>query len=455
MTRATHQLDPQSPAGEAAARLRDQMAALTKEYYNLAHARQPFRPGEDPVPVSGRVYDSDDLVALLDAMLAFWLTAGPYAEEFERSFARWVGTRKCKLVNSGSSANLAAVSALTSRHLGSEALKAGDEVITCATGFPTTVAPIIQNRLVPVFLDAQLPTYNVDVSLLEGALSPKTRAVVLAHALGNPFDVSSVMEFAHKHGLWVIEDACDAVGSLYEGRKVGTFGAAATVSFYPAHHMTMGEGGAVLINDLGLGRIVESLRDWGRDCWCGPGEENTCGKRFDWQLGDLPFGYDHKYVYSHLGYNFKATDMQAAIGLAQLAKLDHFVARRRDNFEYLLRSLNDLSDVFVLPQPTPRSTPSWFGFPITIRDEVPLARRELQAALNSHRIGSRLLFGGNLVRQPAFANVRYRTAGNLAVADIIMARSLWVGVYPGLGQPHLDYISHVLHEIVGRVRTTG
>jgi CDP-4-dehydro-6-deoxyglucose reductase, E1 len=347
-------------------------------------------------------------------------------------------------VNSGSSANLVALSALTSPKLGHRRLKPGDEVITVAAGFPTTVNPILQNRLVPVFLDVTLPTYEVDASQLEAARSEKTKAVMIAHTLGNVFDLDAVTEFTRKHNLWLVEDCCDALGSTYRGRKVGTFGDIATVSFYPAHHITMGEGGAVLTDKPALQVLIESFRDWGRDCWCEPGKDNTCGKRFDWQLGALPCGYDHKYTYSHIGYNLKATDMQAALGVSQIAKLPHFIARRKENFAYLRTALASLEEFLILPEATPLSDPSWFGFPIGVREEAPIKRDELTRALEANKIGTRLLFAGNLVRQPAYEGCEYRVIGDLPNTNFVMNSVFWIGVYPGLTKPMLDFIAQTM-----------
>ncbi|HHV55857.1 MAG TPA: lipopolysaccharide biosynthesis protein RfbH [Firmicutes bacterium] len=428
--------------------LRARILSLVREYYAARWPSQPFRPGIDPIPVSGKVFDAEELVYLVDAALDFWLTAGRFADEFEREFARFMGVRYVLLTNSGSSANLLAISALTSPLLGERRLCPGDEVITVAAGFPTTVNPIIQNRLVPVFVDIHIPTYNVDVTWLEEALSPRSRAIFLAHTLGNPFDLDAVKRFADKHGLWLIEDTCDAVGAEYGGRKVGTFGDLATVSFYPAHHITMGEGGAVLTNNPLLKRIVESFRDWGRDCWCPPGKSNTCGKRFDWQLGDLPYGYDHKYTYSHIGYNLKVTDLQAAVGVAQLRKLSEFIAKRRRNFAYLRAALEPLQDVFILPEPTRNSNPSWFGFPITIREGTGFSRNEMVRALEARNIATRLLFGGNLIRQPAYRGAEYRVVGPLVNTDRVMNHTFWLGVYPGLDKEQLDYVGNALSRAV-------
>ncbi len=376
----------------------------------------------------------------MDSCLDFWLTTGRFAEQFEREFARWFGVRECVLANSGSSANLLAVSALTSPKLGDRRLHAGDEVITLAAGFPTTVNPIIQNNLVPVFIDVTVPTYNVDVTQLEEAFSSRTRAVFFAHTLGNPFDLDAVTAFARRHDLWMIEDCCDAVGASYRGQKAGTFGDLATTSFYPAHHITMGEGGSVLMEKPLLKTLVESFRDWGRDCWCAPGKDNTCGKRFQWQLGDLPCGYDHKYTYSHIGYNLKMTDMQAAVGVAQLQKLPGFIEARRRNFSVLREGLRDLQEFFVLPEATPGSEPSWFGFPIAVRPEAPFTRNQVIHHLEERKIGTRLLFGGNLVRQPAYREAAYRIAAPLVNSDFVMDRVFWIGTYPGLTPEMIEYM---------------
>jgi CDP-6-deoxy-D-xylo-4-hexulose-3-dehydrase len=427
-----------------AQQLRSRILGLVAEYYEAEFAGSAFIPGETPVPVSGRVFDAEELRTLVDAALDFWLTTGRFAQQFEREFAAFVGVRDAVLVNSGSSANLLAVSALTSPKLGERRLSAGDEVITCAAGFPTTVNPIVQNGLVPVFVDIELPTYNVDVRALEAALSPRTRAIILAHTLGNPFDLDAVTDFARRHNLWLIEDCCDAVGSIYRGRRVGTFGDLATVSFYPAHHITMGEGGCVLTDRPLLKTLVESFRDWGRDCWCEPGKQNTCGKRFDWQLGGLPHGYDHKYIYSHVGYNLKATDLQAAVGVAQLTKLPGFIEMRRQNFQTLYNGLKPLEEFFVLPEATPGAEPSWFGFLIGVRPGAPFKRAELIRYLEGRKIATRTLFGGNLVRQPAYAEVPHRVIGDLANTDFTMERAFWIGVFPGITTPMLDYVVEAL-----------
>jgi len=430
--------------------LRAQIQKLTMEYYQEAFPVQRFVPGQSPTPVSGRVFDAEDVFAIVDSGLDFWLTAGRFAEQFEAKFAKFVGLRDARLVNSGSSANLVAVSLLTSPTLGERRLKPGDEVITVAAGFPTTVNPIIQNRLVPVFVDVKLGTYNLDESQLEAALSPRTKAIILAHTLGNPFNVAAVAAFANRHNLWLIEDCCDALGSTFGGRTVGTFGDIATFSFYPAHHITMGEGGCVATNRPQLTKLIECFRDWGRDCWCAPGKDNTCGKRFDWQLGTLPYGYDHKYTYSHIGYNLKVSDMQAAVGLSQLAKLPGFIQKRKDNFAYLKAGLEPLSEFLILPEQEPKADPSWFGFPIGVRQSAPFERDQLTRALEDARIGTRLLFSGNLLRQPAYANCELRTVGELPNTDFVMDRVFWVGVYPGLSQPMLDHIVSTIRDFVVR-----
>jgi CDP-6-deoxy-D-xylo-4-hexulose-3-dehydrase len=425
--------------------LREEISRLVGEYYQEAFKPQPFIPGKSSVPVSGRVFDQTEIQYLVDSGLDFWLTTGRFAAQFEKEFAAWWGIRHAILVNSGSSANLLALSALTSPQLEDRQLLPGDEVITVAAGFPTTVNPILQNLLVPVFLDVSIPTYNVDVQYLEQALSEKTRAVIFAHTLGNPFDVKQVAEFARRHNLWLIEDCCDAVGARFQGQMVGTFGDLATVSFYPAHHITMGEGGCVLTNSPKLKTLIESFRDWGRDCWCEPGQDNTCGKRFDWQLGDLPAGYDHKYTYSHIGYNLKLTDMQAAVGVAQLQKLPGFIAARQNNFNLILAGLEELRECLILPEATPGSTPSWFGFPIAVRPDATFKRDELVRFLHDHKIGTRLLFGGNLTRQPAFQKVKYRQVGSLTNSDFIMNHVFWIGVYPGLSEEMITYMIDCFH----------
>ena len=430
----------------AEADLRRQILDLVRRYHDVAFASVRFVAGETPVPVSGKVFDANELALLVDASLDFWLTTGRFAEQFEREFAAWVGARHAVLCNSGSSANLLAVTALTSGRLQGR-LKPGDEVVTVAAGFPTTVNPIIQNGMVPVFVDIELGTYDADVSRIAEAIGPRTRAVVLAHTLGNPFDVAAVTQLVREHDLWLVEDNCDALGSTYRGEVTGTFGDVSTVSFYPAHHITLGEGGCVLTRRGTLRKIIESFRDWGRDCWCAPGADNTCGRRFDWRLGELPYGYDHKYIYSHIGYNLKATDMQAAVGLAQLAKLDGFVAARRRNWQFLYDGLAGL-DCFVLPRPTPDSVPSWFGFCLTIQEGAPFTRHDLVRFLEDRRIATRQLFGGNLLRQPAYQSIDHRVVGDLTNSDIVTERTFWLGVFPGLTQPMLDFVVESIHQFV-------
>jgi CDP-6-deoxy-D-xylo-4-hexulose-3-dehydrase len=425
---------------DRAAQLRRQILDLTAEYVAEAFPAKEFQPGQSSVPVSGKVIDGGDISSVVDSALDNWFTTGHFAEDFERKLARFVGVRCASLVNSGSSANLLAISALTSPKLGDRRLKPGDEVITVAAGFPTTVNPIIQNRLIPVFVDVTLPSYEIDVTQLEAARSDRTRAIMIAHTLGNVFDLDAVTAFARKHNLWLIEDCCDALGSTWRGRHVGTFGDIATVSFYPAHHITMGEGGAVLTDKPSLQLLIESFRDWGRDCWCHTGKDNTCGKRFDWQLGSLPCGYDHKYTYSHIGYNLKATDMQAALGASQIEKLPHFIERRKSNFRYLHAALKPLEEFLILPEATPGSDPSWFGFPIGVRESAPFTRQELIAALESKKIGTRLMFAGNLMRQPAYLDSEYRAIGELPNTDFVMNNVFWIGVYPGLTTEMLDYV---------------
>jgi CDP-4-dehydro-6-deoxyglucose reductase, E1 len=430
------------------ARLRQQILDLTAQYFAEAFPAQEFKPGQSAIPVSGKVIRAEDLSAVVDSALDCWFTTGRFAEDFERKLARFVGVRCASLVNSGSSANLLALTALTSPKLGDRRLKPGDEVITVAAGFPTTVNPIFQNRLVPVFVDVKIPTYEIDVDQLEAAWSEKTRAVMVAHTLGNVFDLDAVTAFAKKHDLWLIEDCCDALGSTWKGRNVGTFGDIATVSFYPAHHITMGEGGAVLTDKPSLQLLIDSFRDWGRDCWCDPGKENTCGKRFDWQLGTLPCGYDHKYTYSHIGYNLKATDMQAALGVSQLSKLPHFIERRKENFRQLSLALSVLEEFLLLPIPTEGSDPAWFGFPIGVRENAPFGRADLVRALESNKIGTRLLFGGNLLRQPAYEGREYRVIGHLPNSDFVMNNVFWIGVYPGLTPTMLNFVASVIKDFV-------
>jgi CDP-4-dehydro-6-deoxyglucose reductase, E1 len=427
---------------------RNKILDLVKDHYREAFPEKDFIPGETPIPVSGKVFDETEIVQLVDASLDFWLTTGRYAYRLERELANFVGVRHSFLVNSGSSANLVALSALTSHKMGDKQLKPGDEVITVAAGFPTTVNPIIQNRLTPVFLDVRLDTYNVDVTMLEEALSPKTRAIMIAHTLGNPFDVDAITGFAKKHDLLLVEDNCDALGSTYRGKRTGSFGDVSTCSFYPAHHITTGEGGAVFANKPALKPLIESFREWGRDCWCEPGDENTCGKRFDWQLGELPHGYDHKYTYDHVGYNLKMTDMQAAVGVAQMAKLDGFSEARKANWKTLREGLDSLQEYFMLPEPTPNSDPSWFGFPMSVRPETGIKRRDFILFLEERKIATRLLFSGNIARQPAYLELPTRSVGDLKNSDFIMHNTLWLGVYPGLTAEMLNYMVESIHEYV-------
>ncbi|MBT9139126.1 MAG: GDP-4-keto-6-deoxy-D-mannose-3-dehydratase / pyridoxamine-phosphate transaminase [Syntrophomonadaceae bacterium] len=430
--------------------LRLRFAQHTRTFFRAVHRpknKAAFVPGKSRIPYAGRVYDEEEMINLVDSALDFWLTVGRFAKQFEEEFAKFLGVKHLILTNSGSSANLLAISALTSPKLGERRLKHGDEVITTACAFPTTVNPIIQNNLIPVFVDVDVGTYNIQADKIEEALSEKTKAIFLAHALGNPFDLDKVMSIAQKYNLWVIEDTCDALGSKYKGKYTGTFGHVATFSFYPAHHITMGEGGAVLTSSPVLNKLVTSFRDWGRDCWCEPGKDNTCGKRFDWQLGDLPYGYDHKYIYSHVGYNLKLTDMQAAVGVAQLKKLPEFIEARRCNFQTLYEGLRDLEEFFILPEATPNSNPSWFGFPLAVRPEAPFTRSQVVQYLEKQKIATRLLFGGNLVRQPAYRDVRHRVIGYLKNSDFVMNHVFWIGVYPGLSQAMLEYILDCFHRI--------
>ena len=423
--------------------LKEEILALVARYAAVAHAPRQFTPGQSAVAVSGKVFGAPEMQSLVEASLDFWLTTGRFNEAFEARMRKFLGRKYVLTCNSGSSANLLAASALCSPVL-KRPLLPGDEVITCATGFPTTVNPLLQNQLVPVFVDVDIPTYNIRADRIESAVTDKTRAIMVAHTLGNPFDLATVMEVAKRHDLYVVEDTCDALGATYDGKLVGTFGDIGTLSFYPAHHITMGEGGAVFANNSLIKRALESIRDWGRDCWCEPGKDNTCGKRFDWTLGDLPPGYDHKYTYSNIGYNLKITDMQAAVGLAQMDRLDGFIADRRENFAFLASELADLQDVLILPEATPRSDPSWFGFPLTVRDDAPFTRDALTRHLDAHRVATRLVFAGNLIRQPYMKHQNYRVHGDLQTSDRVMASSFWVGVFPGLGRDHLAYMADTI-----------
>jgi CDP-6-deoxy-D-xylo-4-hexulose-3-dehydrase len=412
------------------------------------HPHSEFIPGQTNISVTGKVFGVPEILAAMRSSAEFWLTAGPYSLDFESRFAKVVGMRHAFMVNSGSSANLVALSALTSPKLGDKSLRSGDEVITVAAGFPTTVTPILQNGLVPVYVDVDLATYVAKEEELEAAISPRTRAIMMAHTLGNPFNLDLVTRLAEKHNLWVIEDSCDGLGGTYKEKTLGSFGDLSTFSFYPAHHITTGEGGAVLTKKASMKPIVESFRDWGRDCWCAPGCDNTCLKRYDWTLGGLPAGYDHKYTYSHLGYNLKSGDIQAAIGLAQLDRLPDFIDARRKNWLYLLDGLRGLEEFLIMPAPTEGSNPSWFGFALTVRETSPLSRNDLVKALNERKIGTRLLFGGNLLRQPAFVGTPRRVIGDMRNTDIVMNDTFWVGVWPGLTNPMLDYIIESLQELL-------
>lgn len=433
--------------------LREQIADLVGQYAAVAYAPKPFEPGVSPVPVSGKVIGEQELQHMVSASLDGWLTTGRFNKMFEERLAEFLGVKFCLTVNSGSSANLVAFNTLTSPKLGDRAIRKGDEVIGVAAGFPTTVNPIIQFGAVPVFVDVDLATHNIDASKIEAAITPKTKAIMLAHSLGNPFNLDVVTSLCKKHNLWLVEDCCDALGSTYDGKLVGSFGDICTLSFYPAHHITMGEGGAVFTNNPQLKVIAESFRDWGRDCYCAPGTDNTCNKRFCWtgrELGgDLPDGYDHKYVYSHLGYNLKISDMQAACALGQMDRLEGFIARRRENFAYLKERLANLEEFLHLPEATPRSDPSWFGFPLILKEGAGVKRADLTSYLDENKIGTRLLFAGNLIKQPYMAGQNYRISGDLTNTDIVMNQTFWIGIYPGLETDHLDYIVEKMEEFFG------
>lgn len=429
--------------------LRAQIAELVDRYAALEFAARPFTPGTSVIPPSGKVIGAPELRNMVDAALDGWLTTGRFNDAFEQRLAKYLGVKHLITTNSGSSANLVAFSTLTSPRLGERAILPGDEVIGVAAGFPTTVNPILQYGAVPVFVDVDIPTYNIDATRVEAAIGPKTKAIMLAHTLGNPYNLGVITALCRKYKLWLVEDCCDALGATYDGRLVGTFGDIGTLSFYPAHHITMGEGGAVFTSNPELKLIAESFRDWGRDCYCAPGKENTCGKRFEWQLGTLPRGYDHKYIYSHLGYNLKISDMQAACALAQMDRLDGFIAARRSNFAYLKERLKSCEEFLTLPQATPNSDPSWFGFPITLKDEAPVDRVDLLTYLTQNKVGTRLLFAGNLTRQPSMAGRKYRISGELTNTDIVMNQTFWLGVYPGLGEEMLDFVASRIESFLG------
>lgn len=431
------------------AELKQQIFDLVEQYSTLHFAEQPFQAGTSVIPPSGKVLGASELKNMVEASLDGWLTTGRFNEAFEQRLADFLGVKHVLTTNSGSSANLLAFSALTSPQLGERAIKPGDEIISVAAGFPTTVNPILQYGAVPVFVDVHIPTYNIDPALIEAAISDKTKAIMLAHTLGNPYNLAKIVHIAKKYNLWLIEDCCDALGSTYDEKLVGTFGDIGTLSFYPAHHITMGEGGAIFTNNNDLKRIIESFRDWGRDCYCQPGKDNTCGKRFGWQLGTLPFGYDHKYTYSHLGYNLKISDMQAACALAQMDRLPGFIEARKRNFVFLKDRLKSCEEFLILPEATPGSDPSWFGFPITVRDSAGIARVELLKYLDQYKIGTRLLFAGNLTRQPYFQGRTYRVSGELINTDAIMNSTFWIGVYPGLNDAMLDYICDRIETFFG------
>lgn len=437
---------------QTAQALRQQIAELVERYAELQLAPTAFEAGRDAVPPSGKVIGAGELKNMTEAVLDGWLTTGRFNQAFEKRLARYLGRRCVLTTNSGSSANLLAFSALTSPRLGDRAIRKGDEVIGVAAGFPTTVNPILQFGAVPVLVDIELGTYNIDPTLIEAAIGPRTKAIMLAHTLGNPFNLKVIRELCDRYGLWLIEDCCDALGSTYEGRQVGSFGDIGTLSFYPAHHITMGEGGAVFTDSPLLKRIVESFRDWGRDCYCAPGEDNTCGKRFCWQLGDLPEGYDHKYTYSHLGYNLKITDMQAACALAQMDRLDDFISARKRNFAWLSERLAGCAEQLILPQATPGSDPSWFGFPLTLRDGCGIERVGLLRYLDEQRVGTRLLFAGNLTRQPYMQGQEYRVCGELTMTDKAMRDTFWIGLWPGLSEDHLEHAARHLESYVRRLR---
>tara|TARA_Y100000590_G_scaffold461217_1_gene622300 strand:+ start:23178 stop:24494 length:1317 start_codon:yes stop_codon:yes gene_type:complete len=428
--------------------IQNQIHKLVEDFCKFNLKKEKFSPGKTLIPASGRVIDSFEVKNLVNASLDGWLTTGRFNKSFQDSLAKYLGVKSLITVNSGSSANLIAFSSLTSSLHKDKAIKPGDEVITVAAGFPTTVNPIIQNGAVPVFVDIKIPTYNIDENLIENAITKKTKAIMLAHTLGNPFNIEKIIEICKKNNLWLIEDNCDALGSKYKEKFTGTFGDVATLSFYPAHHITMGEGGAVFTNNFRIKRVAESFRDWGRDCYCEPGFENTCNKRFEWKLGELPAGYDHKYIYSHIGYNMKITDMQAACGLAQLGKLNKFIEKRKRNFNFLKSNLKELSDIIILPEKETHSDPSWFGFPITLKEKSKIERRKLIIELNKNKIGTRLLFSGNLTKQPAYIGKKFKVSGKLTNTDSVMNNTFWIGLYPALGEEELTFVVKTLKRIL-------
>ena len=434
--------------------MEDALRQLIIAEYNKKFPKKSFIPGESSVPVSGKVFDEREMINMVEAVLDGWWTEGRFTDEFEAKICRWLGVKHAILVNSGSSANLLALSALTSVKLGEKRLKPGDEVITVAAGFPSTINPIVQNNLVPVFVDIDLGTYNVSIEKIKQAITPKTRAIMLAHTLGNPVDLNAIVKLCKEHSLWLVEDNCDALGSMYDGKRTGAFGHVATCSFYPAHHITLGEGGAIFTNDGILNKIIRSMRDWGRDCWCKTGNDNTCGMRFGWQLGNLPFGYDHKYIYSEIGYNLKATDIQAALGVAQLEKLDNFVQKRKDNFKILYDGLKEYDQYFVLPAWEKNAEPSWFGFLLTIKEDAPFDRDTLVQFLQGKNIATRYLFAGNVLKQPYFIDnkINYRVAGDLKNTDLVMSNTFWVGVYPGLTAAMMEYIAKCFKEFLNQYK---
>ena len=431
-----------------AEKIKAEIHSLVKEYYDITHGAKKHVMGQDFVPVSGKVFDHTEIQYVVDSALDAWFTTGRFNSKFERELAKFIGIKFALTVNSGSSANLVAISGLCAPEWGDRAIKPGDEVITVAASFPTTINPLLTYGAVPVFVDVDADTHNIDVQFLEQARSVKTKAVVIAHSLGNPFDLSAVKAFCDKYGYWLMEDCCDALGAMYEGKHVGTFGHVATLSFYPAHHITMGEGGAVFTADVKMKTILESYRDWGRDCYCEPGKDNTCKKRFEWQLGDLPYGYDHKYIYSRLGFNLKITDMQAALGLAQMAKLPQFIEHRRHNYRRLMDGLKDLTNKIHLPVPTPKSEPSWFGFLITLKPTAGIGRKELLDKLQEHKIATRLLFAGDLRKQPYFKGISYRSIGDLPNTEVVLNNSFWIGVTPMIDDDMIDYMVDAFHKIL-------